>query len=645
MTDPPTLPEPSDTTSGRPLVTGDGLFLLVVLLVVIAAYLPSLAGGFVFDEHHLVLDNQRLGRWEEIPLSFLRLEEESTVVSHQSGTVGRYRPLPAALGIVAWHLFKLNPLWWHVVNLALYLMTVTAVISLFRRLCPDPWVYRPAALVFALHPIHAEVVAWVALFGNTLLGLGFTLALLYHLEARTGWGMFNGLVSALFLLVALFSRETALVFPLVVFSLEWIGPGRPDETPRPSALGALWLSLPSLLTTALYLGIRWYALGGNLRMGIEGGIPWTTALLTIPGVVANYLCRLLVPVNLSPVYPVTWIGSATDPRFWGGLMALGALGFLLLHLATPTGGDARPARFGMVATFLTLLPFLHLRVLSAQLLEQDRYLFLPSIGFCFLLGQLFRTVVRPATRPAMGVALSVVVTVGLGAMSFQQSRIWRDDVTLFSRAVEMSPGSSLAHQNLGMAWLMQGRLELAEERFNHSIALGNPAAGYAGLGDVAFARGRYEAAVDAYEQALSADWNVSAALLRNLGLAYFQIGDDEQSLRTFDLLVSRFPEHPLGFFHAGLLRLSRRDHAGAIERLNTARRLDPSDFNIPYFLGEAHEALGHREEALAAYGVALALSPGFKRAQARRQALLAGHAVTPPPASAPAAPPPPTLAE
>ncbi|RCK79408.1 MAG: Tetratricopeptide TPR_2 repeat protein [Candidatus Ozemobacter sibiricus] len=650
-----------DRHQDRSFLTSDRLFLLAVVLLTIAAYVPTLAGGFVFDEHNLVLGNPRLSSWDELPRAFFRLEEETTTLTQEAGTAGRYRPLPTCLGILAWQAFGANPFWWRLINLVLALVMLTAATSLFRRLCPDPWVWRPAALFFALHPVHVEAISWVSLFGNTLLGVSFVLALHYHIAHQDTGRPTARFASLAALLAGLLSREGALAIPVILLAWELIfgrdptpalpaaaspnvsppegistdpcseaaslqdtsrRPSEPTSPPAPSfwprigpALQAIW---PALATVALYLAIRWLALGGTLRVTADHSpLPWNVACYTLPIILLEYLRLLFVPLELSPVYPVAWVGTAADPRFWGSLMAVIASLVLFVHRARLGAAGPRPVWFGLTTMGAGLLPYLHLRALAPELLIQDRYLLLASFGFCLLLALAIRGATTPTTRRGPALTIILGLTLVYGALTFRQTRFWQDDLALFTRAAAIAPTSGLANQNLGMALLLQGRLEEAEERFRRSLALGQPAAGLAGLGDVAFARGQFAAAVEAYEQALASCWNAPATLLRNLGLAYVRLGEDDQALRTFDLLAARFPDHPGGFLNGALLRLKRQEPAAALEKLARARALAPHDHVIPYFMGEAYDALGDRRAARQAYRAALRLAPGFERAAAR----------------------------
>jgi len=594
-------------------------FLFLILLLTILAFLPSLFGEFVFDEHNLVIENRRLGSLAQIPSSFFRLEEETAVVSHDIGTVGRYRPLPASMGVIAFRLFKLNPVWWHVLNLALYLLTVTAIYSIFRHLSPDPWVYRPATLFFALHPVHTEVVGWVANFGNTLFGLGFAMALWFHIESRRTATRGLAVLSFAFFQVALFSREGALTFPLAIFAYEWFfAEGNLSSRIITSLRGII----PSLLGVAFYLCVRYFALGGALRMASQSTVPWNTVFFSIPQALVNYISLLFFPYKLSLVYPFSWVGALDQPGFWGSLLVVFALGYLLRKFSERRLEDRGSVGFALAFMAAGILPYLHLRALSPELLLQDRYLYISSMGFSLLLALLALSAATRLLRFKGASVILIVLIAGLfGWTSFQQSFVWANDVTLFSRALEVSPRSSLANQNMGMAYLQINRLDDARRCFEAGIGLGNAAAGNAGLGDVAFAQGNFQAAVGAYEQSLASNWSFSANLLRNLGLAYYQIGDDDQALRSFELLSSHFPEISEGFLHSGVLLLKRKEFLPAIDRLRQAGAIDPGNYDIPYFIGEAFEGMGNRAEAIKAYQAALSLAPGFKKAQSRLNTL------------------------
>jgi len=143
-----------------------GLF--AIWFLVLVAYFPVFQNRFVYDEHALILQNERILRLSEIPGSFFRFEADTSRQKHKVDEFSRYRPVPEISGILAGQVFGLNPVGWHSVNLMIFFATIGIVFIVLRRIFPDDEVAIAGSALFAIHPVNCEVVAWVVLFGNTL---------------------------------------------------------------------------------------------------------------------------------------------------------------------------------------------------------------------------------------------------------------------------------------------------------------------------------------------------------------------------------------------------------------------------------------------------------------------------------------------
>lgn len=588
-----------------------GIFLTSVGLV----FFPWGEVHFVFDEQNLMMPEKWEGGVEGWTGCFFRLEEETPGAHGIEGNIGRYRPFPEIFARLVSRIAGLNPKWWRVANLVLYLATIPAVHLLFREFLNGPGLWFATAL-FAFHPAHVEVVAWVLIFGNTLWGFLFFWALALERATRgKGNGLHRWGGRTLFLL-SLFTREACLVFPLLVFFL----PARNgDESGTEGRGGRLKMSLPFLMIVGIYLAFRMFALGGLGRIGDLSGEGWGRTLLSLPGAIVRYLGILVFPFCLSPVYPLEWVWKATDPDFW---IPLGVFAVLLIPLVSfLRSRDEAGLRAGVLLMVFGTLPFLALGAFTDELWVQDRYLYIASAGFALVSGVFIRRIGTHFGKRFPAVLVVLALSLVLSATSFRQVGFWRDDQALFRRALHVAPRSFTAAQNLGVALLSVGEVDEAERLFRSNLERGFEAPALAGLGDSAFVRGDQEKAVDFYRASIALRPAQPATIFRNLGLSLFKLGRPEEARETFAALSASFPRSFEGHFFEGLALLSLGRAQEARKCLETAAALAPRNPDAYYFLGECLERMGKPEDAARHYRRALSLDPKHPKAIERLENL------------------------
>jgi len=278
------------------------------------------------------------------------------------------------------------------------------------------------ALLFATHPVHAEAVAWIGGAHELLCGLFVFLSFLLYLRKKPA-------LSIVSFVLALLSKETALVFPFVIAADYFLF--RKQEKEK-----VLFWGGACAVVLVAYFVLRIHALGSFMRMNQEGG----TLLFVAPVVFSGlYLGKLLLPISLNAFYhfsePLPW------SVLWPGLVLL-VCGLVFLYVFR----SKRVFVFGWLWFGLFLLPALFVKGVSPVLFA-DRYLYLPSAGFLLAVFSL-------APRPFI-VWMLLVVSILFGVASYERSRVWHDDLTLWKDTVEKSPLSATVNYNLGTAYMKQ----------------------------------------------------------------------------------------------------------------------------------------------------------------------------------------------
>lgn len=411
-----------------------------ILLGTFLVFLPTLRYVLVYDDFEQIVTNPRITSWSYFPGYFTTHLWAHSPLQQPN----YYRPLFLIwLRLVDSVLGPPGSIW-HLASVLAHLGTVVAVLLLIRRLTGD---FRGAAVagaLFAIYPIHTEAVAWVSSVEDPLLTIFAVLSVLFYVRRRGPISVLS-LLSAL---LAIFTKEAGIVVPALILAYEWT-----QSNFKNAFLGAAPYALPVLI----YAALRMNALG-SLATGVPPNMTVSQMILTWPAVLAAYGRHLLWPVHLSVSYEVA-MGHAIWPVALLGVVAAGMF-WMLRHCSSTV-------RFGAAWFAITFAPALAVRYLLIGDYVHDRYLYLPSVGLALIVAVgLSKIRFTPAWAIAAG---------GLAIACCFATRsdlaIWKDDISLFQRAVEAAPHNPYAKNNLADAYLKAHRENEAYPLLEQAIEL------------------------------------------------------------------------------------------------------------------------------------------------------------------------------
>jgi Tfp pilus assembly protein PilF len=607
--------------------TGPALDLVVCALlaaVVFAAYAGAFGHTFValddwvYVKQNLLVLGKRYGE-------LLR-----AVVSHN------YHPL--TMVSLAWNVgVPLSPRPFLVTNVTLHAANALLVFWLVRLLSGRRLLV-PAfvALLFGLHPMHVESVAWVSERKDVLYAfffLGAAIAYLGHLERR-GRGLL-ALAFALFLLSCL-SKGMAVSFPLVMVLL--------DVWRRRPLLerGAVLEKLPFVAVALLFglAAIQVQAGGdihGLLRAGpasagvIRESLPYTPlgrAVLPAYGAMM-YAWHLMVPAGMAAFHPYPSPAEAARLPY-----LLGPLFLLAMVLAALW--DLRRSRivsFG-AGWFLATLLFVLQWIPVGMAITADRYTYLPYVGLAFAWAMGMQAVLE-RSRPA-GVALwcaSGLFVALLFPATVRQVGTWTDTTSLWTRVIEVHPGCGLAYAARGDGFVREGRIPEAMSDLRTALRLGDRSPQlYDGLGSVYGLTRQPDSALVMFDRALSRDPGQGTSY-HNRALALIMLGRPREALPDLDRALALVPAMAPTFLATrGFARMQLGAFREAAEDLGRAIAAGSQDPNLLTNRGVCELQLGDTAAAVADLRRALVVDPGDAAARARLQAL--GRGDGPPPGAA-----------
>jgi len=562
------------------------------ILVTFVVFAGTLACQFVFDDIPQILENPFIANahfWHKIfsgsVWSFRGAAEHDNF----------YRPLQF---LVYWLLYRTggpNPAVFHLFQLLLCAVTAGLVYSLGRELFSDRLAALAGALLWALHPQHIETVAWVSALpdaGAAAFSVwGFLLFL--RAERASKSRMTAYALAALAYLPALFFKESALSFPLLLLAYWFFLPG--DSTWRQKAVRGF----PFCGVVAIYAVVRIRVLG-SFSQAAQGLAVSRQTFAAVLGLAGQHAKLFFWPVHIS-AFRVFDLGASLH-SVWPWFMCVGLVVALLARRREPLAG------FLVFWWFVTLLPCLDVQLVGFPV--ADRFSYLPSVGLALALAY---TAVVKARRlvkfPKLASALAGVlglVTLAYAADDVRLVPTWDNNEALWAYSFHASPDAPLVHVfQATLLRLRDGDLDGAEREYRTALRLNEksprPLVGiayecYLGLGQVALSRGRPAEAARDYETAVRVAPSHSPAY-KALGTLYFPQGDYRRAAEYFSTAVRLNPQDVETRFFLATCALKLGDPRQAATQFRAAREVDPTYWQAFEAEARAWDAAGDKAEA------------------------------------------------
>jgi tetratricopeptide (TPR) repeat protein len=571
--------------------------LVAVALVAVAAALPFVGAwgnDFVaFDDDFTLVHNPEFRGLSPAHLRWMLT----------TFTGGYWQPLAWVTFALDHAVWGMEPRGYHLTAIVLHVVTAVLVWLLLRALLVRAAVRDASdtaiavgatvgAVLWAVHPLRVEVVAWATERRLLLGALFFLVAVLAHMRvadraaagrSRAPW------IAATFVatVLSLLAGPWAVTLPAALLVLD-VFPLR--RLQRETPLGLLVEKLPLAVLALAELVVLRFSTDG-LRMSLDDH-PLPARLAQAAWGIWFYIGKTLWPVDLSPLYELQLPLDPTAARFVVAAFAtLVVTGVLVAQRRRWPGALA-----AWTAYLILLAPVLGLQQTGPHLVA-DRYTYLAGIPLSALLAagvaRVWVVVSGAVIRVAV-LAASAAVAVVLGVAAASQTRVWRDSESLWRQAVALDEANALAQYSLGLALNNQGRADEAAEAFARLEAItvarpGDPnARQYLGL-------------------VRATDANAAA-----------RAGDVDRAVALYEQAIELAPRDPRPYLQLGALLVRRGAFADAVPVLEAGVAVDPTDTSLRYVLAAALARTGRRDEAVARLEEVLRLDPEHAEA---RQAL------------------------
>ncbi|MBK8150085.1 MAG: tetratricopeptide repeat protein [Acidobacteria bacterium] len=462
-------------------------WILLIVLVCFSVFANSIGGEFVYDDDRQVARNPLI---QDISLAGTALTSDVWAFKGDGNyTASNYwRPTFTAWQILNFQIFGLNPAGWHLTGILLHIAVCLLAFLLLRRWEMSQLTSFAIVLIFAVHPVHVESVAWISGSTDLLFAVFFLASVWFAENRRKGGGIADIGLSLAFFGLALGAKEIALFCVPVYYFIflrddsDLSGDFRGPYFSKKALMGSLLFGAVALV----FFAGRWAVLG-RITQPVENAVQFGDALRSVPSVFIFYLKQIVFPITLSvnyPLRPVTDLGiSGFIVPAIASLVALAGLFYLARRSFL--------AALGLLLFLLPLLPVFNLTAFPADQMVHDRYLYLPLFGILIVV---FASIER-LVDPRFLLAAVVAISVALGVQTFLYNRVWANDLALWEHSVSVDPNSASGQAQYGVALSENGRNQEAINAFNAALDIEPSPYAYLGRAQTLIKNGQFEEAV------------------------------------------------------------------------------------------------------------------------------------------------------
>ena len=624
------------------------LICLALALVTFVAYSPVLNNEFItYDDGSYITEN---------PAVLSGLSWASIQWAFNVGYSGNWHPLTWLSHMVDVSLFGVNPSAHHLTNLLLHMANSILLFLLFQRMTKVIWPSFFVAIVFALHPLHVQSVAWAAERKDVLSTLFWLLTMLVYVRHVERPTKTRYLLSLVFFALGLMAKPMLVSLPIVLLLIDYWPLGRTkfaqwkkEQTPKKrdaTQTRAGGMSPGFLLKEKLpFVGLAIVSSVITFLAQREAGAVAGTGVLSPDLRITNafvsyivYIGKTFWPSNLAFFYP----HPAEHLPFWQAVVA--SLILIAVSVGAIMTAKRRPyITFGWFWYLVTLVPVIGIVQVGLQAMA-DRYMYIPIIGLSVMIGWGVPDFLKELNKRVLAFAVAVVA-VSMAASTFVQAGYWRSSHTLYERAIEVTDHNWVAHTNLGVVLAKEGRVNDAMAQYRQALQIKpdyvearrllafhlanggkvdeaithfrealkispkDPEA-HNNLGSLLARQGKIHEALSEYREALQSNPNYADARF-NLGFFLSQQGQTSEAIEQYKEAVRIKPDYADARLNLGNLLIAQGKTDEAIVQYTELTRNNPDYEKGHFALGIQLAGQGKFREAIAQYKEALRINPNY----------------------------------
>ncbi len=566
--------------------TGILILIAISMIVTLFAFLPCLQNGYCnWDDYHLITANKSVKElsWKTITQMFT------------SDYVGTYIPLTVLSFAIEHKIFGLKPFVSHSINLLLHILNVALVFLLIYKLTRNPLVSFIVSILFGIHPLRVESVAWATERKDMLYSFFFLAGMLAYVYYRKNQFKKYLFISLTFFVLSVLSKPMAVTLPAVLILVDYY-------FEKKFTLKQINNKIPFLIP-ALLFGIINIHFQGSHSLPI---IDYLKHFFVFCYNILFYLYKILMPLNLSCFYPYPNNFENTLPLVFlvSPLIVAG-----LVLVVVLSGKITHKIIFGTLLFVITILPVSQIVPLIAPAIAADRYTYIPAIGLFYIAGisfiWLFEWFRNRRIIQGIMVFFFFVLLSSYAMLSNRRCGVWKDSITLWNDVLQKFPESGLAYNNRGSAYNLLGEYDKAIADLDKAIPLSKESAdSYFNRGTAYEHLGQYEKAIEDYTEALRVQSDFAIGYV-NRGALFCRMGAYDKAHNDLTRALKLNPNLAEAYYNLGVLFFQLKNYNLAIEQYDRALKIDPylsgayvSRADIYFINGDHNLAIEYYTKAL-----------------------------------------------
>ncbi len=525
-----------------------------VLAFTVIIYLRSFLNGFVNLDDDIYLFNNPYSK----NLSF-----DTIKIIFSSFYDCNYFPLTLLTYMIEYSLFGFNPMPYHIINVLFHLVNIFLVYKLAEKLSGKSLTALIVSLLFAIHPMHVESVAWTAELKDVLYTMFYLAALIVYLLYLKDYKIKYYFICLILFILSLLSKSASVTLPviLIVFDL---------YKSRKLNVRMFLEKVPFLALSVLF-GILAILSQQDAMKEVSTSFSFIDRIFMLSYSVSFYIVKLIAPFHMSVMhyYPnsdmLPWYYYASVP-------------FLLVvaWLVIRRSALRRELLFGMFFFLIAISIMLQL-ISVGDTITSERYSYVAYFGLFYIAGQWIAGIQKKSLQKTILFGYWFLIIV-YSVVAWDRIGVWKDGVVLFNDVVKKYPDRYPAYWMRGNIYYKRNDYQNALNDYNKSIQLFQKYAPSLAARGKVLLKGfnDYQNALRDLTQSIQIDSTV-AETYSDRGMAYAQLGDSAAGLRDFNKALKLNPKLSKGYTNRAVLKFSMGNTQGALEDMNKAISLDPND--------------------------------------------------------------------
>ena len=550
----------------------DVIICVFLVLATLTVYGQTRTHDFIgYDDDKYVTQNRFVSQG---------LSREGVIWAFSSTHASNWHPVTWLSHMLDVELFGMNAGAHHLTNLFFHILNSLLLFTVFRKMTARVWQSAIVALLFALHPLHVESVAWVAERKDVLSTFFWLLTIWSYARFARNPVMVRYLAVVGFFAIGLMAKPMVVTLPFVLLLLDYwpLNRFKAGQTnnhtgksdPGLAALRLVYEKIPLFVLAGLSCGVTFMAQKKGEALGLLDVHPLTMRVANAVASYVKYIQKLIWPHDLAILYPYPEV--ITAGQVLAGWAVLGCITFLAVRYC-----KRLPWLFvGWFWYVGTLVPVIGLVQVGVQAMA-DRYTYIPFIGLFLILT--WGAPLLIGKWHYKNIALSVITTViffVLITTTWTQVSYWKNSIRLFEHALRVTKLNYVIHNNLGFELVLQDQKDQAIKHYKQALRINSEfEQAHVNLGSVLFSQAKIEESFAYYQAVLKARPEF-ARVHYNFGVLLLKIGRVDEAIVHFQETLRIKPDYAEAYNSLGAAMVSKKKIPEAIAHFKTALQIKPT---------------------------------------------------------------------